>query len=155
GIIPNYILINGLGIINTMWAIVLPSAISVWYMIIMRTFFQQIPNDLHESGYVDGANDMQIFVKIIIPLSVPVIATMTLFYAVWHWNSFFPAMLYLNERALYPMQIIMRNIVVQGDLAGISAAAETSAGSINVTGLNLKYAVIYVTIAPILAAYPF
>jgi len=156
GIIPNYILINGLGLINTMWAIVLPSAISVWYMIIMRTFFQQIPNEIHESGYMDGANDMQIFVRIIIPLSVPVFATMTLFYAVWHWNSFFPAMLYLNERALYPMQIIMRNIVVQGDLAGIAAAAvETSAGSINVTGLNLKYAVIYVTITPILAAYPF
>src|SRR5690606_22225369 len=80
GIIPNYILIHELGLINTIWAIVLPPAISVWYMIIMRTFFQQIPNEIHESGYVDGANDIQIFWKIILPLSLPVLATMTLFY---------------------------------------------------------------------------
>ncbi|MEF2246036.1 MULTISPECIES: carbohydrate ABC transporter permease [unclassified Paenibacillus] len=156
GIIPNYILIHELGLINTIWAIVLPPAISVWYMIIMRTFFQQIPNEIHESGYVDGANDIQIFWKIILPLSLPVLATMTLFYAVWHWNSFFPALLYLNEKVKYPMQIVMRNIVIQGDMAGMEAAStESSAGGLNLTGLNLKYAIIYVTITPILAAYPF
>lgn len=156
GIIPNYMLIDSLGMINTMWAIVIPPAIGVWYMIIMRTFFQQIPNELHESGYVDGANDFQIFWRVILPLSVPVLATMVLFYSVMHWNSFFPAMLYLDEKAKYPVQIIMRNMVIQGDLSDTQgAAAEMSAAGARITGLNIKYAVIFVTILPILLVYPF
>lgn len=156
GIIPNYMLIKDLGMLNTMWAIVIPPAINVWYMIIMRTFFQQIPNELHESAYVDGANDLQIFWRIILPLSIPVLATMVLFYAVMHWNSFFPAMLYLNEKAKYPMQIIMRDMVIQGDLSDTQgAAAEVSAAGSRITGLNIKYAVIFVTILPILIVYPF
>ena len=156
GIIPNYIVVDGLGLLNTLWAIVLPPAINVWYMIIMRTFFQQIPGELHESGYMDGANDLQIFWKIVLPLSVPVLATMILFYSVWHWNSFFPALLYLNENAKYPVQIIMRNMVIQGDISQTqSAVAESSAAGANITGLNIKYAVIFITILPILVVYPF
>jgi putative aldouronate transport system permease protein len=156
GIIPNYIIVDGLGMVNTIWAIVIPPAISVWYMIIMRTFFQQIPNELHESGYIDGANDLQIFWKIVLPLSVPVVATMILFYSVWHWNSFFPALLYLNEKDKYPVQLIMRNMVIQGDISDTqSAAAEASAAGANITGLNIKYAVIFITILPILTVYPF
>lgn len=156
GIIPNYLVADSLGLVNTMWAIVLPPAISVWYMIIMRTFFQQIPNEIHESGYMDGANDLQIFWKIVLPLSIPVLATMILFYSVWHWNSFFPAILYLNDKELYPVQIIMRNMVIQGDISATQgAAAEASAAGANITGLNIKYAVIFVTILPILAVYPF
>ncbi|QJD84552.1 carbohydrate ABC transporter permease [Cohnella herbarum] len=156
GIIPSYMIVNGLGMVNTVWAILIPPAISVWYMIIMRTFFQQLPNELHESGYVDGANDLQIFLRIILPLSVPVLATMVLFYAVWHWNSFFPAMIYLNEKIKYPVQIIMRNMVIQGELSSTqSAAAEANALGANITGLNIKYAIIFATILPILVVYPF
>lgn len=153
GIIPSYIVVNGLGLINTIWAIVLPPAIVVWYMIIMRTFFQQIPNELHESAFIDGANEITVFAKIVLPISTPVIATMTLFYAVWHWNSFFPALLYLNQKVKYPMQLIMRNIVVSGAMA--DQMEDVSASAIMITELNVKYAVIFVTITPILFAYPF
>jgi putative aldouronate transport system permease protein len=153
GIIPNYLVVNGLGMINTIWAIVIPPAISVWYMIIMRTFFQQIPNELYESAYMDGANDLTAFLKIILPLSVPVLATMVMFYAVWHWNSFFPALLYLNEKENYPVQLIMRNMVIDGTITGAESAAASA--DVNVTGLNIKYAVIFITILPILTVYPF
>ncbi len=153
GIIPSYIVVNGLGLINTIWAIVLPPAIVVWYMIIMRTFFQQIPSELHESAFIDGANEITVFAKIVLPISTPVIATMTLFYAVWHWNSFFPALLYLNQKVKYPMQLIMRNIVVSGAMA--DQMEDVSASAIMITELNVKYAVIFVTITPILFAYPF
>jgi putative aldouronate transport system permease protein len=156
GIIPNFLIVNSLGMINTIWAIILPPAISVWYMIIMRTFFQQIPNELHESGYMDGANDLQIFVRIILPLSVPLLATMILFYSVWHWNSFFPSLLYLNEKIKYPVQIIMRNMVIQGSLMDTqSAASAANLDGANITGQNIKYAVIFITILPILVVYPF
>src|SRR5699024_7625973 len=103
GMIPNYLVVEKLGLVNTMWAIVLPPAINVWFMIIMRTFFQAIPESLHESAYMDGANDLTVFIKIVLPLSVPVIATISLFYAVMHWNSFFPALIYLTDNVKYPV----------------------------------------------------
>jgi putative aldouronate transport system permease protein len=154
GIIPGYMVINGLGLIDTLWAIVLPPAVNAWYMIVMRTFFQQIPNELHESAHMDGAHDFAVFARIVLPISTPVVATMVLFYAVWHWNSFFPALLYLNRKASYPMQLIMRNIVVTGEMAQQSELM-TGESTVLITGLNIKYAVIYVTMAPILAVYPF
>lgn len=98
GMIPTYLVINKLHMINTMWAIVLPPAISTYNMIVMRTSFQAIPDSLVESAYLDGANDITIFSKIVLPLSKPIIATMTLYYAVYHWNSYFPSMLYLNDQ---------------------------------------------------------
>ena len=154
GIIPSYMIVHGLGFIDTLWAIVIPPAIIVWYMIIMRTFFQQIPAELHESAYIDGANDLRVFARIVLPISTPVIATMVLFYAVWHWNSFFPALLYLNRKARFPMQLIMRNIVVSGSMAD-QVEAMSGGTAIAVTGLNIKYAVIFITITPILIFYPF
>lgn len=154
GIIPSYMVINGLGLIGTLWAIVLPPAINVWYMVVMRTFFQQIPGELHESAHIDGANDLSVFLRIVLPISTPVVATMVLFYAVWHWNSFFPALLYLNRKASYPMQLILRNIVVSGAMAE-QTEMMSGQSTILITGLNVKYAVIFVTIAPILAVYPF
>ncbi len=154
GIIPSYMVIHRLGLIDTLWAIVLPPAINAWYMVVMRTFFQQIPNELHESAHIDGANDLAVFARIVLPISTPVVATMVLFYAVWHWNSFFPALLYLNRKASYPMQLIMRNIVVSSSMAEQTEmlSGETS---IIITGLNVKYAVIFITVAPIITVYPF
>jgi putative aldouronate transport system permease protein len=154
GIIPTYMVINGLGMIDTLWAIILPPAVNAWYMVVMRTFFQQIPNELHESAHIDGANDLSVFLRIVLPISTPVVATMVLFYAVWHWNSFFPALLYLNRKASYPMQLIMRNIVVSGAMAE-QADMMTGESTVMISGLNIKYAVIFVTIAPILVVYPF
>lgn len=155
GIIANFLVVQKLGFIDTIWAIIIPPSINVWYMIIMRTFFQGIPEEMHESAYIDGANDLRIFSKLIIPLSKPVIATMLLFYAVWHWNSFFPALLYLNKRELYPMQLVMRNIVIGSDLSNMQGAVASVSGDMAVLGKNIKYSVIFITIAPILVVYPF
>ena len=102
GMIPSYLVVNQLKLINTMWAIVLPGAISTYNMIIMRTFFQNLPVSLQESAYLDGANDITILFKVVLPLSMPIIATMTLFYAVGHWNSYFNAMIYLNSKSPVP-----------------------------------------------------
>lgn len=136
---------------NTMWAILLPSAISTYNMIVMRTSFSSIPDSLIESAYLDGANDIQILAKIIMPLSKAIIATMVLFYAVSHWNSYFPAMLYLNDKAKYPVQVIMRDIIIESDM---SQAGDMS-GMANVAATNYKYAVIIISIVPILMVYPF
>ena len=149
GLIPTYLVINNLKLINTMWAIVLPPAISTYNMVVMRTSFQAIPDSLVESAYLDGANDITSFMKIVLPLSKPILATMTLFYAVHHLNSYFPAMIYLNDQEKYPVQVLMRDIVVQGDMAG------EIAGTVNVIATNYKYAVIIISIVPILMVYPF
>lgn len=151
GLIPLYLVINQFHLLNSMWAIVLPPAISTYNMIVMRTSFQTIPESLMESAYLDGANDIQVLAKIILPLSKPIIATMTLFYAVQHWNSYFPAMIYLNDQKKYPVQVIMRDIVIQGDLA----QGGDIAGSMNVVATNYKYAVIIISVIPILLVYPF
>jgi putative aldouronate transport system permease protein len=153
GMIPLYLVIYNLKLLNTLWAIVLPSAISTYNMIIMRTFFSGIPISLTESAYLDGANDLQILTRIILPLSKPIMATLTLFYAVSHWNSFMPALLYLNTKAKYPVQLILRDIVVQGEIdtqMSMDILANTA-----LSAMNFKYAVIIVTVIPILCIYPF
>jgi putative aldouronate transport system permease protein len=154
GLIPNYLLVQKLGLINSMWALILPAAINVWFMIIMRTFFQGIPDSLFESAHMDGANDLTVFFRIVVPLSIPLLATMVLFYSVFHWNSFFPALIYLNEQAKYPMQIILRNIVIQGSMSEL-LTSDVNTGNEMISNNNIKYAVIIVTIVPILFIYPF
>lgn len=151
GMIPLYLVINGIGIMNTMWAVILPTTISTYNMIVMRTSFEAIPVSLIESAHLDGANDIRILGKIVLPLSKPIIATMVLFYAVTHWNSYFPAMLYLNDQTKYPVQVIMRDIVIEGDMA---QAGDVS-GMMNVVSTNYKYAVIIISVIPILLVYPF
>lgn len=151
GMIPLYLVINNVGIMNTMWAVILPSAISTYNMIVMRTSFSSIPESLTESAYLDGANDIQILAKIILPLSKAIMATMVLYYAVGHWNSYFPAMLYLNSKEKYPVQVIMRDIVIGSDM---SEAGDVT-GLANVSVTNYRYAVIIISIIPILLVYPF
>ncbi|MDD3904846.1 MAG: carbohydrate ABC transporter permease [Sphaerochaeta sp.] len=151
GMIPLYLVIMNLGLINSIWAIVLPPAISTYNMIVMRSSFEAIPHSLTESAYLDGANDIQILKDLILPLSKPILATMTLFYAVSHWNSFFPAMLYLNEQSKYPVQVLMRDIVIAGDMTSDSGDVSSS---INILATNYKYAVIIISVIPILVVYP-
>ena len=150
GLIPLYLVVSQLKLLNTIWAIVLPPAISTYNMIVMRTSFSAIPESLIESAYLDGANELQILARVILPLSKPILATMALFYAVSHWNSYFPAMIYLNDQAKYPVQVIMRDIVIQGDLA----QSGDITGSLNVIATNYKYAVIIISVVPILMVYP-
>ena len=149
GIVANFMIVFQLGIKNTVWAILLPTAINVYYMVIMRTFFQNIPEEIYQSAYVDGASDLRIFGQIILPISSPVIATMFLFYAVSHWNAYMPALLYLDHKDLYPVQLILRNIVISGTVSD-NATTDTAFMT-----QGIKYAAIFVTIAPILCVYPF
>ncbi|WP_240417158.1 carbohydrate ABC transporter permease [Paenibacillus periandrae] len=154
GLIPRYTVVHSLGMVNTIWALLIPTAVNVFNMILMRTFFEEIPEALYESATVDGAGELKVLWKIVLPLSLPVMATMFIFYAVAHWNSFFPALIYLNDKSMFPLQILVWNIVVQGELT--SQATETgSAEGITMMAQNIKYAVVFVVILPILLVYPF
>lgn len=153
GLIPLYLLIMKLGLYNTMWALVLPAAISPWNMFIMRTYFQGIPEELYEAAIIDGANDLQILVKVVLPLAKPIMATLLLFYAVGHWNSFFSALVFLDDRTKYPIQLVMRGIVILGEFQQTNLMDVAS--DFIVIEKNLKYATIMVSTLPILVVYPF
>lgn len=156
GIIPLFLTVTNIGLYNSVWAVLLPSAISVYNVVVMRTFFQGIPFDLTESAYIDGANDIVIFLRIILPLSMPILATMTLFYGVGNWNAFYNALMFLSDKNKYPVQLVLRSIVLDGatgDLA-FSMGAE-SASNANIDTRSIKYAVIAVTTLPIMVVYPF
>jgi putative aldouronate transport system permease protein len=155
GIVPTYLVVNELGLINTRWALIFPQALSVWNLIITVAFFRaSIPVELLEAAQLDGCNDFQYLARVVIPLSAPIVAVLTLFYAVGHWNEYFSALLYLNKQELYPLQIMLRNILVQNQIdftmIDISAFAARQA-----MRELLKYALIVVASVPVLLIYPF
>ncbi|WP_262315953.1 carbohydrate ABC transporter permease [Lacticaseibacillus parakribbianus] len=157
GLIPSYLLNQMLGIVNTVWVMVIPGAISVYNMIIMRTYFvQSIPTELEESAYLDGASDMQLLIKIVLPLSTPIIAVMTMFYGLGRWNSYFDAMIYLSNRSLFPLQLILREILIQNQtLANNSQLLTTNTmDTISQSKEAIKYASIVISTLPILVLYP-
>ena len=156
GIIPLFLTIMDLNIYNTIWAVLLPSAISVYNVIVMKTFFQTISYELTESAYIDGANDWMIFWKIIIPLSKPIIATMILFYGVANWNNFYNGLMFLSDKDLYPLPLVLRGIVIEGATTEMAFAASAE-GSMNVAidTKSIKYAVTAVTTLPLIIIYPF
>lgn len=153
GLIPMFLLIKKLGMINTIWAIVLPSMVSAYNIIVMKTFFQGISNELIESAKMDGANDLTVFFRIVMPLSWAVISVIGLFYAVSEWNSWFAASIFLRDRELYPMQLYLREILVQNkvDFSMLSTSDMDAIAAKQV----IKYAAIIVTTVPILFVYPF
>lgn len=156
GIIPLFLTITDLNIYNTIWAILLPSCISVYNVIVMRTFFQSISWELTESAYIDGANDWVIFYRIIIPLSKPIIATMMLFYGVANWNSFYNALMFLNDKLLYPLQLVLRSIVIEGSTTEMAYMASSEGSlSVPIDTKSIKYAVTAVTTLPLIICYPF
>ncbi|HOJ10994.1 MAG TPA: carbohydrate ABC transporter permease [Clostridiales bacterium] len=153
GMIPTYLVIKSLGLIDTIWAMVLPNAIGVWYLLIFRSFFSDISYSLHESAYIDGANDWIILYKIIIPLSKPVIATISLFTIVAIWNDFFSALLYLNDRNKHPLQMTLRRILLASQ---VTRKENFQAEDLTKTvSLTMKSAAIFITILPIILIYPF
>ena len=154
GMIPSYLVVKELELMDTMWAIVLPVAINTYNMIIIRTSFQSLPESLFESAQLDGANDFTILFRIALPLSKAVLATMVLFYSVSHWNSYFSAMLYLDSKDKYPLQIILRNKLISG-LFSEEASQSGGSTSFTVTDSTLRAAVIMFTTLPILVVYPF
>jgi putative aldouronate transport system permease protein len=153
GLIPNYLLVRSLGMFDTMWALILPGAISTYNLIIMRTSFAAIPDSLEESARIDGANDITILFKIVLPLSQAVISVMILFYAVAHWNSWFSAMIYLRNRDAYPLQLFLREILINSStdsmITGSSGSDKEAISEI------IKYCTIIIATLPIIAVYPF
>lgn len=155
GLIPNYLLVKGLGLVNTRWALILPGAVSVYNMIVMRTSFAGIPASLEESAKMDGANDFTVLVRIILPLSKAVIAVMVLFYGVGHWNAWFNAMIYLRDRSLYPLQLILREILLMNASDNMTAESGIGQGDISMYKVLIQYSTIVVATVPILCLYPF
>lgn len=153
GLIPKYLLVKNMGLLDTYWALIIPSAMTTWNLIIMRTAFQGVPDALEESARIDGATDWTILFRIIIPLSLPVIAVMVLFYGVWHWNKWFDALIYLRDRDLFPLQLILREILIQNDTS--SMMTSVGGGDRMPVGETIKYATIMVATLPILFLYPF
>lgn len=153
GLIPTFLLVKGIGLYNSRMALIIPGLISTWNLIIMRTYFQSIPESLQESAKIDGANDFRILLRVILPLSGPVLAVITLFYGVGHWNSWFNAMVYLRDRKLYPLQLILREILIISE--SISTSGDTH--ELDKIGIaeTIKYATIIVATVPILLVYPF
>ncbi|MGG1519521.1 carbohydrate ABC transporter permease [Paenibacillus oryzisoli] len=151
GLIPTYLLIRSLGLLNSPWVLIIPQLISAFNLVIIKGFFEQLPAEIEESARVDGASELQSLWRIILPLSLPVLATISLFYAVGHWNSYFDAIVYLNDAKLMPLQVVLRNI-----LLNIAAQnADSMANSATVSKFAVQMAAVVVTTIPILIVYPF
>ncbi|MFF2154674.1 carbohydrate ABC transporter permease [Paenibacillus chitinolyticus] len=152
GLIPFYLTVKGVGLANTLWALIIPTAVNTFNLILMKTAFEGIPDALEESAKIDGANDFVILFRIVLPLSLPVLAVMLLYYGVGHWNSWFNALIFLQERSMFPLQLILREILLQGEANANLGASEGDVAMLTVT---LKYATIIVATVPILLVYPF
>ncbi|MEN6314823.1 MAG: carbohydrate ABC transporter permease [Clostridiaceae bacterium] len=150
GLIPTYLTVKAVGFGNTLWVLIIPGCISAYNMIVMRNFFMTIPSSMEESANIDGASQIQILISIILPLALPVIATISLFYAVSYWNSYFNAIIYLTNSDYWPLQVVLREVLIQGKTEYFMFEDE-----LNVPTENVKMALVIVTILPILCVYPF
>jgi putative aldouronate transport system permease protein len=153
GLIPNYILISQLGFRNTLWAIVLPNAISIFNLLVMKSFFENFPSELEEAASIDGMSTYGVFFKVVLPLSKAVVATMLLFYAVAFWNGWFGAFLYMDDPNLYPVTVYLRNL-----MAGVSDATSVQGGGtddLTQIGANVQAVTMLLTVLPIICLYPF
>lgn len=155
GMIPNYILLMNLKLLNTRWSILLPGAISVYNMILMRAFFENIPVELNEAASIDGCSDIRYLISVVLPLSKPIIAVLVLYYAVAHWNAYFNAMMYLTDQKLVPLQLVLRDILVSNSISvGEIADEETMRAKQGLAEL-LKYSLIVISSLPVMIIYPF
>ena len=154
GLIPLFITVSKLGLYNTRWSVILPTAVSVYNLIVARTFFQNVPESLHESAFIDGANEFRIFYKIYIPLCKPIIAVLVLFYAVRHWNSYFHAMLFLSDKAKQPIQLYLIRVVMDNIMSSLDLESAEDVRR-QLIAVQLKYTVIVIVMLPIITLYPF
>jgi putative aldouronate transport system permease protein len=153
GMIPTFLIVKTLGLLGSYWALIIPGAISAFNLIILKNFFQQLPDGLEEAAKIDGCNDLGILIKIVLPLSMPAIATFSLFYAVGHWNTFFNAILYINDATKWPIQVLLRQIVILSE-GGIGDSSAFDASFVP-PAQTVKMATIVVSTLPILLVYPF
>lgn len=155
GMIPTYLVVRSLGLVNTPWAIILPGAVGIWNIILTRTYFKGLPNELKEAARIDGASDFMIFLKIILPLSKPIIFVIALFAFIGQWNSYFQAMIYLDDRSLYPLQLVLREILIQNEVQPGMIADQLARAELQRIVEMIKYSSIVVASLPLLIMYPF
>ena len=154
GAIPSYLLVKNLGMVDTMWALVIPGAIATYNLIVMRTYFQSnIPWEIQEAAHIDGCSNWKLLTHVILPLSKPILAVMVLFYAVGHWNSFFNALIYIRSKDLYPLQLVLREVLMvsQADVVDSNVGLESKI----LLAESIKYVVIIISSLPVLLMYPF
>lgn len=155
GLIPTYLLVKNLGMLNTVWAILLPGAINVWNIILARTFFKGIPNELYEAARVDGASDLLIFFKLVLPLSKPIIFVLALYAFVGQWNSYFDAMIYLEDPNLHPLQLVLRSILIQNQANPGMISDQLAMAELKKLSEMIKYSSIVISSLPLIVMYPF
>jgi putative aldouronate transport system permease protein len=156
GLVPTYLLVKSLGMLNTVWAMIIPNAVGAWNLIIARTFLQStIPEELLEAAKMDGCNDIKFFMRIVLPLSQALIAILVLFYGVAHWNSYFNALIFLRDDKLFPLQLVLRAILIQNEIQNDMMLDPTSISEKIKAGELIKYGVIIIASLPLLVLYPF
>jgi putative aldouronate transport system permease protein len=155
GLIPTYMVVKDLGMLNTIWAIILPNAINVWFIILARTYFKSIPNELKEAARIDGASEFKIFLNIVFPLSKPIIFVIALYAFIAQWNSYFDAMIYLEDRDLYPLQLVLRSILIQNEVQPGMIADQQAAAELQRISEMIKYSSIVLASLPLIIMYPF
>ena len=157
GMIPTYLVIRKLGLLDTIWVMLLPGACSVYNIIVTKTFMENsIPEDLLDASRIDGCNDFQTFASVVLPLSMPIIAVMTLFYAIGHWNSYFDALLYLNDPGKFPLQMVLRELLLQNQVSsGMTSGNMSSIAERAQLAEQMKYGIIIVATLPMMAMFPF
>lgn len=155
GLIPTYLLIKNLGMIDTVWALIVPGAINVWNIIMARTYFSGLPRELSEAATIDGANELQILFKVILPLSKPIMFVLFLYAFVGQWNSYFDAMIYIKNEDLQPLQLVLRNILIQNQPSQDMVGANTAMAEMKQIAELIKYSTIVISSLPLIIMYPF
>ncbi|WP_339323320.1 carbohydrate ABC transporter permease [Paenibacillus sp. FSL W8-0194] len=155
GLIPTYLLVKQLGMLNTVWAVIIPGAVNVWNIILSRTFFKGVPNELKEAANVDGASEAGIFFRIVLPLSKPIIFVLALYAFVGQWNSYFDAMIYLEDAKLHPLQLVLRSILIQNQAAPGMISDQLAMNELKRLSEMIKYSAIVISSLPLLVMYPF
>ncbi len=155
GLIPTFIVVDSVGLTNSLWSLIIPGLVNPWWLLIMRNFFMTIPYELEEAALIDGATPLDVLWRVILPLSLPSLTTIGLFYAVWHWNAWFDAAIYLKDQSNYPIQLILRSVLYLGDASYRGEIGQMFEPEFMPPAQTLKAATIIVTTVPILVVYPF
>lgn len=155
GLIPTYLLVKNLGMLDSVWAIIVPGAINVWNIILARTYFSALPKELSEAATIDGANDLQILFKVMLPLAKPIMFVLFLYAFVGQWNSYFDAMIYIKDPDLQPLQLVLRNILIQNQPSQDMVGANTAMAEMKQIAEFIKYATIVISSLPLIIMYPF
>jgi putative aldouronate transport system permease protein len=151
GLVPTYLIVRDLGLLNTYWALILPNLVSPFNLLVMKAFFQNLPEDLLAAARIDGASEWRVLTRVVLPLSKPILATLALFYAVLQWNSYFDAVLYINDPNMQPLQVVLRTILTSGTVTDFTDINQANTAPLQ----SLQMAAVVVTTIPILLVYPF